>query len=704
MVVGNAFFMFAAVYAPLNAGRAVLALLRRALGLATTAELLALRAALEAAAPPLARAARAVAAAALPFAGDAAAVAAAAEAAAAAAAAPAVAPAANGTVAAAVAAAARTVAAAAAGASKAVGAAAAAVAAGGAGAAAAAGAAAPPQATAAAAAAALGGGVAADAGAAGAAAAAGPSEAALLVAAWGDPLPVAWVAGWERLVRELSSHVSMPPWPSAWPSVRRARCHGPAGALRARPDSALTLPQPHHTLADPLAPPPVINHPQSDGVPPAPRSAGAVRRPRPPGDGLCVRPVGLRRAAPLARAPAARAARRAAAAAAGGLRSGAGGGGRGAGRAGRGVAGRGGGMARGPWFGARCLACVGVSTLASALVALHASAAPVTSTPLAATPPAPAHPHTPHAPARPPPQAAASAARWALACAGLAGRGAKLALLLSLELGLFPLCVGFWLDVCALPLSGATLDSRVDQLIRAPALGCLVHYLLGVGFMLALAFGLVVARQVLRPGALPFIRVRNARRLRRGRGERGARGARRASQRVFRRAPSITARRPLHLNREPCTSSPRHATQDPTAPGRNPLKELMDTPLPAHAAHAALSAAVYACLGVVTVHLPARAARAAAPGLFPLRAQLLDPLAQVRAGRHASPCFVGSRHIVPTLCATLCDPRACVRIWRLCRPRPGAPAFGIYHTLNPLHPKPGPRPRRCRRTCCSSTC
>jgi len=120
------------------------------------------------------------------------------------------------------------------------------------------------------------------------------------------------------------------------------------------------------------------------------------------------------------------------------------------------------------------------------------------------------HPRAAHGRRRPLLQVAASVGRWTLSSAALVGRLAKLVALLSFELGVFPLAVGFWLDVCALPLSGSKLDQRVDQLLRAPGLSTFVHFVLGVGFMLALAFSLCIARQVLRPGALPFIRVRGA--------------------------------------------------------------------------------------------------------------------------------------------------------------------------------------------------
>jgi hypothetical protein len=58
---------------------------------------------------------------------------------------------------------------------------------------------------------------------------------------------------------------------------------------------------------------------------------------------------------------------------------------------------------------------------------------------------------------------------------------------------------------------------------------------------------------------------------------------------------------------------------------------MMDAPLSRHLARVCLSALIYAALAVLAVHLPALAARALAPGLFPLRLQLFDPLTQIPA-------------------------------------------------------------------------
>ncbi len=165
-------------------------------------------------------------------------------------------------------------------------------------------------------------------------------------------------------------------------------------------------------------------------------------------------------------------------------------------------------------------------------------------------------------------QAVASAGRWTLTTAALAGRAAKLVLLLTLELGAFPLCVGTWLDLCALPLTGASLDSRVALFATAPVLTGFLHWVLGVGFMLGFTVLVCVAREVLRPGALPFLK-------------------------------------------------------DPTNAERNPIREMLNEPLGSHLARVALSGLVYASLCVVLVHLPALLAKVLLPGLFPLQVRML---------------------------------------------------------------------------------
>jgi hypothetical protein len=152
--------MGSVIYLPLNAGRFLLELLRRALSGLTPPQMLALRAQAAAQAPLVAQGVAALLAAALPAAHDTAAAAA------------------GGTAAAGAATRNTTAAAAAAVAWNATAAAPAAAVAGP-------------------------GAAAATAGVLHPAA----SEAALLAAVWGDPLPVAWAIGWDRLLQEIYAHV-----------------------------------------------------------------------------------------------------------------------------------------------------------------------------------------------------------------------------------------------------------------------------------------------------------------------------------------------------------------------------------------------------------------------------------------------------------------------------------------------------------------
>lgn len=138
-----------------------------------------------------------------------------------------------------------------------------------------------------------------------------------------------------------------------------------------------------------------------------------------------------------------------------------------------------------------------------------------------------------------PAQVLRSTTCWLLSAASLVARGAKLLLLLLLELGAFPLAAGLWLDLCALPLTSASLEQRSERLARSPVIAGFMHWVLGVGFLLGLTFLVCVVREVLRPGALPFLR-------------------------------------------------------DPANPERNPVREMMERPLLQHLARVALAWLAYA--------------------------------------------------------------------------------------------------------------
>ncbi|WVR09207.1 hypothetical protein IAU60_006269 [Kwoniella sp. DSM 27419] len=83
----------------------------------------------------------------------------------------------------------------------------------------------------------------------------------------------------------------------------------------------------------------------------------------------------------------------------------------------------------------------------------------------------------------------------------------KLAFFMLLELGVFPLMVGFMMDVCMLPLwPGATLAGRLERLQASPFGPIFVAWLTGTMFMYQFANLLSHIRTLCRPGTLFFIR------------------------------------------------------------------------------------------------------------------------------------------------------------------------------------------------------
>jgi hypothetical protein len=142
-----------------------------------------------------------------------------------------------------------------------------------------------------------------------------------------------------------------------------------------------------------------------------------------------------------------------------------------------------------------------------------------------------------------------STGRWLLSAATMVCQGSKLVLLLSLELGAFPVFAGLWLDFCALPLTASSAGQRSELLAKAPVISALMHWVIGVGFVLAFTFLLCVLREVLRPGALPFIK-------------------------------------------------------DPTNPERNPVREMLHEPLVKHLGRVAMTWLGYAgVLGALGLHV-----------------------------------------------------------------------------------------------------
>ena len=85
----------------------------------------------------------------------------------------------------------------------------------------------------------------------------------------------------------------------------------------------------------------------------------------------------------------------------------------------------------------------------------------------------------------------------------------KVGLLVLVEIGVFPLLCGIWLDICTLKIFNSTLDLRQEIYFRSPGVSIFLHWAVGMIFVFYLANFLMLAKEVLRPGALWFLRNLN---------------------------------------------------------------------------------------------------------------------------------------------------------------------------------------------------
>ncbi|XP_076818260.1 E3 ubiquitin-protein ligase MARCHF6-like [Clavelina lepadiformis] len=85
----------------------------------------------------------------------------------------------------------------------------------------------------------------------------------------------------------------------------------------------------------------------------------------------------------------------------------------------------------------------------------------------------------------------------------------KVGLLVLVEIGVLPLVCGVWLDICTLKIFNSTLQSRQVGYLSAPGASIFFHWLVGMVFVFYFATFLMLLREVLRPGALWFLRNLN---------------------------------------------------------------------------------------------------------------------------------------------------------------------------------------------------
>ncbi|KAL4280077.1 hypothetical protein GQ457_03G003130 [Hibiscus cannabinus] len=122
----------------------------------------------------------------------------------------------------------------------------------------------------------------------------------------------------------------------------------------------------------------------------------------------------------------------------------------------------------------------------------------------------------------------------------------KVAFLLVIELGVFPLMCGWWLDVCTIRMFGKSMSLRVQFFSVSPLASSLIHWVVGIVYMLQISIFVSLLRGVLRNGVLYFLR-------------------------------------------------------DPADPNYNPFRDLIDDPVHKHARRVLLSVAVYGSLIVMLV-------------------------------------------------------------------------------------------------------
>ncbi|XP_031479417.1 probable E3 ubiquitin ligase SUD1 [Nymphaea colorata] len=152
----------------------------------------------------------------------------------------------------------------------------------------------------------------------------------------------------------------------------------------------------------------------------------------------------------------------------------------------------------------------------------------------------------------------------------------KVAFLLVIELGVFPLMCGWWLDICTIKMLGTTVAQRVEFFSVSPLASSLIHWAVGIVYMLQISIFVSLLRGVLRNGVLYFLR-------------------------------------------------------DPADPNYNPFRDLIDDPVHKHARRVLLSVAVYGSLIVMLVFLPVKLAMWMAPSIFPLDVGLSDPFTEIPA-------------------------------------------------------------------------
>lgn len=93
-------------------------------------------------------------------------------------------------------------------------------------------------------------------------------------------------------------------------------------------------------------------------------------------------------------------------------------------------------------------------------------------------------------------EAAPSVARQIIAGVSYMATGTKVAFLLFIELGVFPLLCGWWLDICTLGIRDVTLTQAVSFFMSSPSMSSFLHWLVGIVYMLQISLFVSLLREV----------------------------------------------------------------------------------------------------------------------------------------------------------------------------------------------------------------
>jgi len=79
----------------------------------------------------------------------------------------------------------------------------------------------------------------------------------------------------------------------------------------------------------------------------------------------------------------------------------------------------------------------------------------------------------------------------------------KVSAVMVLERGLMPLFVGWWLDICALPITDSTIGTRLEMINTYPLSSAGMHWFLGLAYMLYVSTIVAILKHSLAPDLLP---------------------------------------------------------------------------------------------------------------------------------------------------------------------------------------------------------